>query len=270
MTSPDTRTLVELDGEVTELQALQSVAPACDCTIAPGPDDKFGWLSGTIIDDAATPQQARDEASKILGLLNGLARLENPQHHNVDLADCVFQSKRATSSEGTDITHMVLRHCASHGWRSRARSQMSVYGSFLGGVVAPPVDPAVERRRKRLVTEPKLTLIVEAFDQEISWQRLRVAFERVCDLVGGSDNALVRQGYASARELASFKANVQDPRHSGVEAVHGVPHGPLKGEKMTETEGCDFVVRLLNTYLEKQPPTVRSMAPKPKGLRPQG
>ena len=29
MTSPDTRTLVELDGEVTQLQALQSVAPAC-------------------------------------------------------------------------------------------------------------------------------------------------------------------------------------------------------------------------------------------------
>jgi|SRR5208337_1493341 len=257
MTSPDTRTLVELDGEVTELQALQSVAPACDCTITPGPGDQLCWLSGTKIDDAATPQQARDEASKILVLLNGIARLENPKHHNVDLADCVFQSKR-------------LHHCAPHGWRSRARSQMFVYGSFLGGVVAPPVDPAVERRRKRLVTEPKLTLIVEAFDQEITWQRLRVAFERVCDLVGGSDNALVRQGYASARELASFKANVQDPRHSGVEAVHGVPHGPLKGEKMTETEGCDFVVRLLNTYLEKQPPTVRSMAPKPKGLRPQG
>ena len=250
MTSPDTRTLVELDGEVPELQALQSLAPTCDCAITPGPGDKFGWLSGTIIDDATTPQQARDEASKILVLLNGLARLENPKHHNVDLADCVFQSKRATSSEGTDITHMVLHHCAPH-WRARATSQMSV----TGGVVTPPVGPAVERRRKRLVTEPKLTLIVEAFDEEISWQRLRVAFERVRDLAGGSDNALVRQDYASAPELASFKANVEDPRHSGVEAVHGVPQrGLLKGEKMTETEGYDFVVRLLNTYLERQPP----------------
>ena len=141
-----------------------------------------------------------------------------------------------------------------------------------GGVVALPVDPAVECRRKRLVADPKLVSIVEAFDKEISWQRLRVAFERVCDLVGGNDNVLVRQGYASARERASFKANVQDPRHSGVEAVHGVlkKKGPLKGEKMTKMEGYNFVVRLLNTYLEKQPPSVRSMAPKPKGLRPQG
>jgi len=145
---------------------------------------------------------------------------------------------------------------------------MFVYGSFLGGVVALPIDPTVERRRKRLVTDPKLTLVVGAFDEEISWQRLRVAFERVRDLVG-SDNALVHHGYASAPELTRFKANVEDPRHSGVEAVHGVPKGPLKGEKMTEMEGFNFVVRLLNTYLEKQPPSVRSMAPKPRGLRPQ-
>jgi hypothetical protein len=243
-------TLVELDGEVTELQALQSVAPTCDCAITPGPDDKFGWLSGTRIDDAATPQQARDEARKILVLLNGLARLENPKHHNVDLGDCVFQSKRATSSEGTDITHMILHHCAPHGWRARATSRMFV----TGGVFVPPVDPVVERRRKRLVADPKLVSTVEAFDEEISWQRLRVAFERVRGLVGGSDNALVRQGYAKQSELTCFKANVQDPRHSGVKAVHGVvPKGPLKGQKMTETEGYDFVVRLLNTYLEKQP-----------------
>ena len=200
-----------------------------------------------------TPQQARDEASKILVLLNCLARLENPTHRNVDLADCVSQNG-------------LFHHCAPHGWRPRAGSKMWV----IGGVVALPVDPAVERRHKRLVTDPKLTLVVGAFDEEISWQRLRVAFEIVRDLVG-SDNALVHHGYASAPELASFKANVEDPRHSGVEAVHGVPKkkGPLKGEKMTKMEGFNFVVRLLNAYLEKQPPSVRSMAPKPRGLRPQ-
>lgn len=261
MTSPDKPTLVELDGDVTELQALQSIAPTCDCTIVPGPGDQLCWLSGKKIDDAVTPQGARDEASKILVLLNSLARLENPKHHNVDLADCVFQSKRATSSEGTAITHMVLHHCAPHGWRARATSRTFV----TGGVFVPPVDPAEERRRKRLVAEPKLMSIVEAFGQEISWQRLRVAFERVCGLVGGSDNALVRQGYASARELASFKANIEDPRHSGVDAVHGVPNGPLKGEKMTETEGYDFVVRLLNTYLENGPSPSGKRSPKPSG-----
>jgi hypothetical protein len=50
-----------------------------------------------------------------------------------------------------------------------------------------------------------------------------------------------------------FKANVQDPRHSGVNAVHGVPQGKLKGTKMTEGEGRDFVVGLLHKYPEKHP-----------------
>jgi hypothetical protein len=53
--------------------------------------------------------------------------------------------------------------------------------------------------------------------------------------------------------LTRFKANAQDPRHSGVNAVHGVLKGRLKGTKMTEKEGFDFVVRLLNTYLDRQP-----------------
>ena len=71
--------------------------------------------------------------------------------------------------------------------------------------------------------------------------------------MGKDDNALVKDGYATQPEITSFKANAQDPRHSGAEAVHGVASGPLKGEKMTEREGSDFVVRLLNTYLERTP-----------------
>jgi hypothetical protein len=72
-------------------------------------------------------------------------------------------------------------------------------------------------------------------------------------LVGKGDNALVKNGYATQSELDSFKANAQHPRHSGVNAVHGVPQGPLKGTKMTEKEGFAFVVQLFNTYLEKHP-----------------
>ena len=80
MTPAPKPTLVDLDGEVTELQALERVAPACDCTIEPGPGQKFGWLGGAMLDAATTPQQARERASKLLVLLNGLARLQNPQH----------------------------------------------------------------------------------------------------------------------------------------------------------------------------------------------
>jgi hypothetical protein len=120
---------------------------------------------------------------------------------------------------------------------------------LTGGVPKPPLDP----RLQRLVTDPKLADIVEVFSKEISWQRLRVAFERINALVGKGDNALVKHGYATQAELTRLKANIEDPRISGPDAVHGVPRGPLKGQKMTETEGFDFVVRLLNAYLDKNP-----------------
>ena len=96
MTPAPKPTLVDLDGEVTELQALERVAPACDCTIEPGPGQKFGWLGGAMLDAATTPQQARERASKLLVLLNGLARLQNPQHRNVELANEVYQNGNAS------------------------------------------------------------------------------------------------------------------------------------------------------------------------------
>jgi hypothetical protein len=236
MTSPRKPTLVDLDGEVRDLQALEIVAPACDCTIEPGPGQKFGWLGGATLDAAMTPQEARERASDKLVLLNGLARLQNLQHRNVELANEVYQDG--------------LLYRLAPQWRPRAGSRMEITQPPLTGArITAPIDP----RCKRLVTDPKFADIVEVFSEEMSWQRLRNAYEKVRALVGKNDNALVKHGYATQPEITSFRANAQDPRHSGSNAVHGVPSGPLKGKKMTEEEGFEFVVRLLNTYLEKNP-----------------
>ena len=65
---------------------------------------------------------------------------------------------------------------------------------------------------------------------------------------------MVKHAYASQDELIKFKENEQDPRHSGIDAVHGVPDkSPLKHMRMTEKEGFVFVVPLLNTYVCKKP-----------------
>jgi hypothetical protein len=128
---------------------------------------------------------------------------------------------------------------------------MAVSGAGAELVTGPPVDADVARQRERIVGDPKLAEIAEVFGDKISWQRMRVAFEKINALVGSGDNALVKQGYATQPALTQFKANAQDPRHSGVEAVHGVPQGPLKGATMTESEGFEFLMGLLNTYLEK-------------------
>jgi len=155
MTSPRKPTLVDLDGKVTDLQALERVAPACDCTIGPGPGQKFGWLGGATLDAATTPQQARERASDKLVLLNGLARLQSPQHRNVELASEVYQD---------DLLYRLDLQ-----WRPRAGSRMEITQPPLTGArITAPIDP----RCKRLATDPKFADIVEVFSEEMSWQRL--------------------------------------------------------------------------------------------------
>lgn len=232
--------LFELDGEAVDKLALKPLASACNCVIRPGPDAKL-WLGGAKFDNVTTTEQALEEARKTLVQLNGLARLENPQHRTVTLGNAFLQDQR--------LLH--IDPCA----QSRVlKSEVYEYTSPLtGGPAMPLVNPADDSRRTRIVTDPKLAEILEVFADEISWQRLRAAFEKINALVGKGDNALVKSGYATQSELTCFKANAQDPRHSGVNAVHGVPQGPLKGTKMTEKEGFDFVTRLINRYVEKHP-----------------
>ena len=119
-------------------------------------------------------------------------------------------------------------------------------------------DPRTQRA-KRIIADPKLCEIVKAIAGDITLQRLRVVFEMICALVSGRtakrtwDNALVKNGYTTQDEITRFKANVQDPQLSGLDAVHRVPQGPPRATKMTEQEAIEFLRRLLNTYLDRQP-----------------
>jgi hypothetical protein len=238
---PYMRGQMELYGEVADLEALHSVAAACGCTVEPGPDQKL-WLGGDTFDRATTPEQALDEATKVLALLNGLARLENHNHRNVDAGDAFVQNGQ-------------LHRYKPRQSRPPLGTQLYVSASPLtGGLVAPVADPVSERRRSRIVADPNLRAIADVFSTEMSWQRLRNAFEKIRALVGkGTDNALVKHGYATAVELANFKASVEDPRNYGAEAVHGVPKGPPKGSPMTKVQAHAFVVRLLHTYVDRNP-----------------
>jgi hypothetical protein len=231
--------LFELDGEASDKLALRPLASACNCTIRPGPDAKL-WFGGTKFDGITTPEQALEDAKKTLVRLNGLARLENPQHCAVSLGNAYLQNQ-------------ILHYVEPPGRPRIPRSEVYEYSSPLtGGHFVPPVDPADDRRRAHIAADPKLAEILEVLADEITWQRQRVAFEKINALVGKGDNALVENGYATQFELTRFKANAEDPRHSGHKAVHGVPRGPLKGTKMTEREGFDFIARLFNTYVARQ------------------
>jgi hypothetical protein len=232
--------LIELEGESSDIDRLRLPAAVCDCAIKSGPDAK-PWLGGRTFERMTCREDVLANAEKTLIRLNGFARMEYPEHCPVTLGDAVHQP------DGT----LYRRRPPELARRSTGSIQ---YTFAVPGTEREVVDPDQARyqRQRRIVFNPKLAEILEVLGADnITWQRLRVAFEKINALVGKGDNALVKHGYATQAELTRFKANAEDPRHSGHQAVHGVARGPLKGAKMNEKEGFDFIVRLFNTYVDR-------------------
>jgi hypothetical protein len=196
-----------------------------------------------------SPEEVRAQAAEVLGILNGLARMEYGNHRPVQLGLAV---SRTYSNGRRDVAIGLL------GAEIRSRVSLGLQVMRGDGKTETPIsiDESTERR-KRMVDDPQLVEIVEAFSGDITWQKLRVAFEKIGALVGkgkATDNALVSLRFATQDEISRFKANVEDPRVSGLNAVHGVAaRGPLRGAQMSEQDGLAFVVRLLNTYLDRFP-----------------
>jgi hypothetical protein len=104
-----------------------------------------------------------------------------------------------------------------------------------------------------MATDPKLRDIVAVLGEELSWHKLRLAFEKIWALLGNNQQVLIKHKYATEAELDRFNDNAHDPRLSGTRALHSYRRpGPLS-EAMTEADGLAFIVRLLSTYVDKNP-----------------
>jgi hypothetical protein len=234
---------VDLIGEDTDVAVLATLAPDCGCIIVAGADGQQ-CLSGPRFAALPSAGEVRAEAAKALKLLNGLARLKYDNHHPVRLGASVSR----LGPGGQKDTTVALTATA------RARAMVGAVAAVVKADGSAEATASINKsitRVSRIVADPKLVEIVEALSDDITWQRLRVAFEKINALVGKGDNAFVKEKYATQPELDRFKANVQDPRLSGDDAVHGKTKGALKGTKMSEQEGLAFVRRLLDTYLSR-------------------
>jgi hypothetical protein len=215
------------------------------------PDDQY-CLGGPAFDQVTSAEEMLRQAEGVLALLNGLARFERAEHRSAWLGEYVYRWQGASHWERFPTGKPQIARPVSRSYESAPPGYHSSD--------APIVKDSEYARRKRVVSDPALTEILPAIAGEITWQRLRVAYEKICAVVskstkkGGWDNALIKLGYATQDQLKSFKENVEDPRHSGINAVHGVSEkSPLKNMKMTEKEGFEFVVGLLKTYVAKNP-----------------
>jgi hypothetical protein len=239
-----------LVGARADIEELKTLAPHYDCVIAPS---RAGHecLSGRRFDGLYTAEEVRVEAMKILKLLNGIARMRWSEFLPVKSGAVSQNQCGGAKTFFVDVREEV-----------RIRESLDVVVVRIGdGTTARAIAPDLETRRvMRIIADPNLHEIAEVLAEDLTWQRLRIAFEKICALITGQtargrwDNTLIKNEYATLDEVKRFKANIEDPRLSGLNAVHGVPDGPNpKGTKMTEREGLEFVVKLLNTHIARRP-----------------
>ena len=236
---------VDLRAGSQEISHLQQLARCFDCALVAAPDDQH-CLGGPAFDQVTSAEEMLRKVEHTLALLNGLARLERAEHRPAWFGKYIYRWQSGSYWERFPT-----------GKPEVAPPSLSFESAPPGyhSSDAPTVKDSKYERRKRILSDPPLADILPAIADEITWQRLRVAFEKICALVSGStskgswDNSMVKLRYASQDELKRFKENAEDPQHSGIDAVHGVYRSPSKYAKMTEREGFEFVVRLLNTYI---------------------
>jgi hypothetical protein len=65
---------IDLAGDQADIGELKRLAPHCHCVIGPGHNGRE-CLSGSRFDSLPTAEQMREEATKILNQLNGIARM---------------------------------------------------------------------------------------------------------------------------------------------------------------------------------------------------
>jgi hypothetical protein len=227
--------LIELSGDPADIEELKKLAEVFKCDIVPDYDGRW-WLTDGKFDNLSSVDEVREKAIEILRRLNGIARIHSNQFRPVQ-----FWAVSQKQPDGTKA------HFTS--------ASFAAQGRFPGGE-----NVGRTHRAQQIRDNPKLSEIADAIGDKITWQKLRIALEKFGEMITGRtargawNAALVKNMYATEDELRDFWANTDDPRLSGLDAVHGVPNSLApRGANMTEPEGLKFVTRLLNTYLDRRP-----------------
>jgi hypothetical protein len=186
--------VVELSGDQADIDELRKLTPHCECEVSPGHDGRQ-YLSGQKFEGLSSADEVCATAIKVLRLLNGIARINWNQFQPVQ-----FVGVSQMQPDGTKAVFVYVHD------EMRARDTVDAAFVRADGTVEEGIAPetGVQQRAQRIITDPKLYDIVETIAGEITWQRLRVAFEKICAVISGRaakaawDNALVKNGVRNA------------------------------------------------------------------------
>jgi len=228
---------VWLESDQFDLEALAEHLQSGDSRVVREGDDYY--LTSPEIDAAPDDVQANDIAAKVIGRINALGRMNDPNFRPVKLS-------RYTDDTGRSV---VVGTMGATLATARMRATATVTRSD-GTVVPDPPSPWPDY----LALADKDPVVAEALEiveraEPLGWDDLWKLFEIIREAV--KPDTIITLGWTTAADLESFKESANRKDVSGDGARHARRPGQPQHRKMPITEGRSFVSDLLIKWLDR-------------------
>jgi len=225
-----------LTGDKTDLESLSMIFSDGDPKVSVEADGNYFLESAAFDSTDAAADMA--EAERVLTMMNGAAKAQDPSQRAVRLAGR-FQSE--------DGRQHVVAGTATLTARTRCSAQATVVGS--GGVpIEPPPPPALVWQALASANENVADVLRLLASDDLDWMALYKVVEIIESDVGGGEEAIRRQGWATKAQQKAFGTSANHQEASGDSARHARMLG-TPNHTMTLAEGRTFVHGLVQKWL---------------------
>jgi len=222
---------VRLAGERIDIAAIEMLAPLFGGQVVFGAENAY-WLRAQALEQFREPDEVHHKAREIVSELNGMAVVAHPDHKPV-----VAESSIAKVEDKASRLICFLVEGAS--FRVRGADVTTQVLDADGNVISQSSPRAHIELAKQIAQHPELRDVLKMLAGDVSWQKLRLAWEALSHFAGG-EHKLKARAHVEKVEYDRFKANCHNIGLSGHEALHFSNTLPNQS-KMTESQGREWI-----------------------------
>lgn len=224
-------------GEAADREFLVTIFTAPERRVVE--DGGRHFLEAAALDNLGTPGEVATEARPLIPILNGVARLERRNHHDVEAGAAIQE----LGEDGNLRQHVVLQVPTIE-----VRAMLGVAAVKVGD--EPPARP----QPGSLPTDLMLRVALDDDDARKAlrlWAEGPRTFPRlsnIVELVEARAN-IAAKGWASQEELKRFHRTANHPEAAGDDARHARARSEPPPKPMTPLEAEELVRRILAGWL---------------------
>jgi hypothetical protein len=203
-------------------------------------DDGSFFLEASAFDELDSTVEISTETRALVPLLNGTARLERLNHHDVEAGGAI---QELGENGGVQHQHRVL-----HAVSAELRMMPGIHALMVGDV--PPAAPEAGSLPADVIL--RAALADGGARSALRWggegPRDFMRLYKIVELITSRAD-IAAEGWASKNELTRFGRTAQHPEAAGDAARHARPRGEPPPKPMSPEEAEDLVRRVLNGWL---------------------